>query len=249
MYPILFSLGKVNFYTHGLMIAIGSILGGFVIFYLAKQEKLPTNFLFDLLVLSLFFGIIGARIAYVIYYYYQFENWYEMLFAWYGGLVSFGGILFGFLAAGLILKRKKQNILHWFDLGIIGLLMGWAFGRIGCLLSGDVQGIISTSGLAIWGRMPVALFESIWSIIIAGLLFCLYRFRRNFIRRYPHGLIFFSGLALYAAGRFGIDFFRQENVVFFIKTGQIASLIIFISAVLVLILKYWKGERNAGENF
>lgn len=245
MYPILFSIGPVNFYTHGLLIAIGCLIGGYVIFYCAKREKLPTKFLFDLLVFSLILGIIGARLAYVIAYYYQFENWHEMFFVWYGGLVSFGGIIFGFLAAALILKKRQQNILHWFDLGTIGLLVGWAFGRIGCLLSGDVPGIESTSHLAIWGTLPVALFEAIWSIIVAGILFYLYTTKRNFIQKFSDGFIFFLGLALYAIGRFVIDFFRQENVFYILKGGQIVSLILFISAILILIFKYLRRNKNA----
>lgn len=245
MYPILFSLGKVNFYTHGLMIAIGCLVGGWVIFKLAKREKLPTNFLFDLLVLSLFFGIIGARITYVIIYYYQFENWFEMLFVWYGGLVSFGGMIFGFLTAALILKRKKQPILPWFDLGIIGFLVGWTFGRIGCFLAGDVPGIVSASRFAIWGRMPVALFEAIWSLGVAGILFYFYTFQRNWLVKFPPGLIFFSGLALYAVGRFGIDFYREEPIFYLFKGGQIACLVLLLAISLILVFKYFRGGQNA----
>ncbi|KKQ17524.1 MAG: Prolipoprotein diacylglyceryl transferase [Berkelbacteria bacterium GW2011_GWA1_36_9] len=245
MYPILFSLGQVNFYTHGLLIAIGCLIGGYFIYALARKEQLPTNFLFDLLVLSLLLGIVGARLAYVIAYYYQFGNWHEMFFLWYGGLVSFGGLIFGFLTAGLILKRKQQNILHWFDLGVIGLLIGWAFGRIGCFLSGDVFGIESTSRLSIWGTLPVALFEAIWSLMVAGILFYLYTVKRNFINQFPNGFIFYLGLALYTLGRFLIDFFRQEDVFYILKGGQIASLVIFVSAVLILIFKYFRRKNYA----
>ena len=168
-----------------------------------------------------------------------------MFFLWYGGLVSFGGLIFGFLTAGLILKRKQQNILHWFDLGVIGLLIGWAFGRIGCFLSGDVFGIESTSRLSIWGTLPVALFEAIWSLMVAGILFYLYTVKRNFINQFPNGFIFYLGLALYTLGRFLIDFFRQEDVFYILKGGQIASLVIFVSAVLILIFKYFRRKNYA----
>ena len=38
MYPILFHLGSVNFYTHGLMVALGALIGGLIIYLLAKKE-------------------------------------------------------------------------------------------------------------------------------------------------------------------------------------------------------------------
>src|SRR3989344_3914018 len=131
MYPILFHLGSVNFYTHGLMIALGAVLGGAIIFYLAKKEDLSRKYLLDTLIYSLFVGIIVARIAYLIFYYYQFSSWKDMFLIWYGGLVSFGGFVGGFLAAALILKKRHENVLRWFDLGIVGVLAGWAIGKVG----------------------------------------------------------------------------------------------------------------------
>ena len=240
MYPILFSIGNVNFYTHGLLIAIGSLVGGLVIFYIAKKEQLTTNFLFDLLIFSLFAGVIGARITYVILYYYQVRNWHDMFLIWYGGLVSFGGIIAGFLVAGLILKNKKQNILRWFDIGIIGLLLGWAFGRIGCLLSGDVLGITSVARIAIWGRVPVTLFESIWSVILAGSLFLLLRYRHKLLQNWGNGIIFYLGLGGYALGRFVIDFFREESVLYILKSGQITSLILLIIIIFIIAYRYFR---------
>jgi len=242
VYPILFSIGQVNFYTHGLMIAIGCLVGGLTIFGLARREKLPTKFLFDLIVFSLFAGLIGARIAYVVLYYYQFQNWHEMFFIWYGGLVSFGGLIFGFLAAWLILKRRKQNILKWFDVGIIGLLFGWGFGRIGCFLSGDTPGIISDSWLAIQGEIPVSLFEAIWVFVLAGALLYLSHF--NFIKKFGDGFIFFVGVGGYALGRFAIDFIREENIFYFLRGGQIASLSLFIFVLIILIFKYFLAKSK-----
>jgi len=248
MYPILLSFGQVNIYTHGVMIALGVVLGGGIIFYLAKKEHLSRKFLFDLLVFSLFGGIVGARIVYVIFYYYQFTNWHEMFFIWRGGLVSFGGIIGGFLVSYFILKKRRQNIWQWFDLGIIGLLAGWTIGRIGCLLSGDVPGIASSSKIAIWGQIPVSLFEAIWSFVIAGFLFYLVLWQKKWVQTWTSGSLFWGGLALYGLGRLVIDFWRDERVILIIKGGQIVSLLVFLLALGILIWQYLeaaKGGKNA----
>ena len=89
MYPILFNIGPVNFYSHGLLIALGALVGGGLIFYLAKRENLNRRHLIDLLLYSLVAGVLGARILYLILYYYQFANLKEMWFLEY--FTSFSG--------------------------------------------------------------------------------------------------------------------------------------------------------------
>jgi len=236
MYPILFSIGQVNFYTHGLMIALGALAGGLTIYFLAKRENLLTRFLIDILIYSLFLGIIGARIVYLILYYYQFSNWHETFLIWYGGLVSFGGIATGFLAAGLILRKRGENVLRWFDLGIIGLLVGWSIGKIGCLLSGDIPGVLSFSKIAIWEQIPVSLFESIWALLLAAGLLYLLIWQKKWLLLYRDGFLFFIGIAGYLLGRFVIDFWRKEDIIILnLNLGQITSA---ISLIVILIFIY-----------
>jgi phosphatidylglycerol:prolipoprotein diacylglycerol transferase len=235
MYPILWQIGRLNIYTHGVMIAAGAIVGGIVLYYIAKSKDFKTDFIFDLIVFSLFGGIIGARILYILIYFNQFENIKDMLSIWNGGLVSFGGIIGGLLVAFWYLRYKKENILQWLDMGIIGLMVGWSFGRIGCLLNGDSFGIISISKLAIWGRVPTQLFESFWAIIVAAM--CYFGLKLKDKWRLPDGVIFISSIGLYCLGRFIVDFWRDESQFFwFLKTGQFGSLIIFLSAVIAILI-------------
>src|SRR3990167_8507296 len=170
MAPILFSIGKINFYTHGLLIALGAVVGGGISFSLAKKKRLKRKFLLDALIYSIFAGIVGARLTYIILYYGQFTNWQEVFFIQDGGLVSFGGIFFGFLTGYFLLKKRRENILAWFDLGIISLFYGWTIGRIGCFLAGDIPGIESSSVIALNRQIPVALLEAAWVFILGSLL-------------------------------------------------------------------------------
>jgi len=243
MYPVLLSIGRVNIYTHGLMIALGAAIGGAVVYYLAKRRNLNTSTLFDTIVYSLLGGLVGARILYIILYPHQFNGILDMLAIWYGGLVSFGGIAIGLFIAWLILKSKNEPVYKWFDIGIIGLLAGWAVGRIGCLLNGDSVGIVSLSKIAVWGRIPTQIFESIWSLAVAGICFWLLMKKKTL----PSGLIFWLGLGGYAFGRFIIDFFRDENKIFLsLRLGQIGSLSLFILAFIVIffMMRTEKGSQN-----
>lgn len=247
MYPILFSIGNLNFYTHGLMVAVGSLIGGGLIYYLARKKNFNTKFLLDLLILSLFVGIIGARITYIIAYYHQFINWTEMLLLWQGGMVSFGGIAFGFIFAFFYLKRKNENPLSWFDIGIISFLFGWGIGRVGCWLTNDTPGLFSVGRLAIFNQIPVALFEASWSIIIGFVLLFLYLKKGRILAMFSSGFYFWLGMFLLMVGRFVIDFWRDDVIVLWVFSfGQIASglTILAISVYLYLTIRKVRRRKN-----
>lgn len=248
MYPILFSIGRVNIYTHGLLIVIGALLGGLIIYFLAKKQEIRATLTFDLIIFSLIGGLIGARILFVILYYDQFSNFKEIFYIWYGGLVSYGGIAGGLLVAWWFLLIKKEKVLKWFDIGIIGLMTGWAFGRIGCLLAGDSLGILSNLKLAIWGRIPTQLFESIWAIFVAVICWLILKLKIRW--QLKDGLIFVTGIGLYALGRLIIDFWRDETIFFwFLKTGQFGSIIIFLIALIIVGLFLIKKIRRPNGSY
>lgn len=247
MYPIALHISRLNIYTHGVLIAIGAIVAGLALYKIAKKQNYRTDFIFDLIVFSLFGGIIGSRILYIILYHNQFASFKEMLYIWNGGLVSFGGIIGGLAVAYFLLRSKKESFVKWFDLGIIALMIGWAFGRIGCLLNGDSYGIISLSKINIWGRIPTQLFESIWSLLIAVLCYLTLRFQEKW--RLPDGVIFLEGIGLYSLGRFVVDFWRDEPEVFwFLKAGQIGSLVILIISIVVILILIKTGRSSNGSN-
>jgi len=241
MYPILFSFGQINIYNHGLMMVLGSIAGGFFLYHLATREKLKTNFILDLVVYSVFGGIIGARLAYFIVYFNQFNSWQEIFYLWNGGMISFGGMIGGLLFAWLILSLRKEKVLPWMDIGFIGLMLGWAIGRVGCFLNGDSVGLATNSFLGFYGRWPTQLYESSWSLIVVAFGYYLIGKRKAW--KLPEGSVFLIAAASYALGRFLIDNLREEEFVLgLIKPGQLASLIIFIIALIGIIVLFKKAK-------
>ena len=233
MYPILFSIGNIRIYNHGLLMVIGAVVGATLIYLLAKKQQYDANLIFDLLTYSFLGGLVGARLVYVLIYFHQFSSFREIFFIWSGGLVSYGGMIGGLLTAYFILKKKGENLYLWFDIGVIGMLVGWGIGRIGCLLNGDSFGISSNAKIAIWGRIPTQLFETIWTILVAIGLYFVLKNRKRF--SFSEGMVFWLGIATYSLGRFIIDFWREETIFLInLKLGQIGSLIIFIICLLMM---------------
>jgi len=86
-------------------------------------------------------GIAGARLFYVIQKRDEFFNGappLEMILSMVnmtkGGLVVYGSLIGGSLAALIFLKLNKLPILKIADLMAPGMVLGLAIGRLGCLM-------------------------------------------------------------------------------------------------------------------
>lgn len=91
----------------------------------------------DIVVISLVFGIIGAKL------FDNFENWdafiqhpIERIFSA-GGLTFYGGLIVAAIAIAIFAKRKNIKLVHLIDAIAPAMLMAYAVGRIGCQVSGD----------------------------------------------------------------------------------------------------------------
>ncbi len=93
-------------------------------------------------------GLVGARIFYVIEYHDQFfghgRSFAESLAAVAnvasGGLVVFGSLPTAALAAWWVARRRGLDLLRLADCVTPGLLVGLALGRVGCFLNGCCYG-------------------------------------------------------------------------------------------------------------
>ncbi len=98
-------------------------------------------------------GVLGARIFYVVQKWDEFailgfaERLVAIVKLTEGGLVIYGGV-FGGIAAGCIFCLvHRQPIRAFGDLIAPAFLIGYSFGRIGCLLNGCCFGGVCTEAL------------------------------------------------------------------------------------------------------
>lgn len=239
---ILFQIGSLKVYTHGTGLVLGVIFSSFVLYKLANKNGLNKAVIFDLIIYSLFTGIIGARIAYFILYRSQFENVAGIAKIWEGGLVSFGGFILGIITAIIVLKIYKEKILPWLDLLLISSLIGMAIGRMGSFLSGELAGLPSSGATAILGVHPITLYESIFNLLIFIILAVLYL---KFSKTAESGIFSLNVVMLYSLGRFIIDFWRdEETMALGLSLGQIFSGAVLIISLLLFIYIIFKNRRT-----
>lgn len=131
---------------YGTMMLIAIVTGVGLAGYRAQRMGLDPELIFSLAFAMCVFGVLGARLFYVIQKWEEFRgpdltstlikivNFTE------GGLVVFGSVI-GALAALIVFCRlRKLPVLAIADLVAPSMVIGLAIGRIGCLLNGCCYG-------------------------------------------------------------------------------------------------------------
>lgn len=243
MHPVICRFGHFAIYSYGLMLVIAFMVATSLASSQAKRKNMDPEVILNLSFIVFIFGIIGARIFYVVENLsYYLQNPLETIMLQKGGLAWFGGLILGSISGIVYLKFKKLSVYKVIDLFAPFLVLGQAIGRLGCFFNGccfgkeSIQGIYSEAqGLIL---IPTQLYSSFFLLVIFVIL--------RIMQERPHkdGEIFFAYLLLYSIKRFIIEFYRADNpvVLFGLTLFQLLSLAVFLLALTKLfILKTRKG--------
>jgi phosphatidylglycerol:prolipoprotein diacylglycerol transferase len=240
-----FKIGSLTIYTYGFFVMLAVLATSLIIYLLAQKAKLQKTVIFDLVIYTLLFGIIGARITFYVLYSDQFSSFWDIFKIWQGGLVSWGGFIFGIVAAVAVLKIYKENTLKWLDILAISSLLGLSIGRFGSFLSGELAGLSFNGLFSVSGVYPVTLYESLFLLVVFFIWLIFYLNSR--LKATP-GIFGLGVLATYSLGRFLIDFFRQESDIFAgISLGQLFSVMILFISIIVFMM-YIISKKKGPEN-
>ncbi|MFQ5455066.1 MAG: prolipoprotein diacylglyceryl transferase [Nitrospirota bacterium] len=241
MYPILFKIGEFEIRSYGVMIALASLTATFVGVKEAKRRGMDPDMVFDFLFYALLFGIVGARIYYVLF---SDLKWFlihplEIPAIWKGGIAIHGGLIGG-LAAGIWFSRKK-GISFWRfgDLLAPSIIIGQAIGRGACTLNGCSYGkptdlfwaIVFTNpdSMAPLGipLHPTQFYELFTDLVIFVVIWNL-RKKMRF-----DGQLFLIYGTCYGIARFIIEFFRGDSLIFWniMPAAHVTSILIVITTI------------------
>jgi len=261
MIPFL-HLGPLTIPTFGLMVATGMLAAAYVLqadFDRRREQFVKSGYLkgngkpghhdegFLIIGIAGLAGLVGARLYHVL------ESPRELIanpsllisrfgFAW------FGGFLGGFIALLFLARRFGIPALEFMDLCSPAAAVGYAIGRIGCLLSGDGDYGVPTA--LPWGMSfpngvvpttervhPTPLYEFFIWLVIAAVLWQMGK--KAAIGARPNGEIFCAYLILTGVARFLIEFIRINPRSFFgMSNAQTASLVsMFVGSILLWRIK------------
>jgi phosphatidylglycerol:prolipoprotein diacylglycerol transferase len=186
MFPILFEIGPVKIWTYGFALTIATLVTSFLIWRRSRKLGFNEEHIIDMVLFSLFFALIFARVSYVLGHGDQFGSVLRILLVTYfPGLDGAFGLLGGMLGFFLYTFLRKWPLLRLFDCIAMGVSLGIAIVMVGAFFAGSYVGTPST---APWGvllpgypeyRHPIALYYAVWNLGIYILIVLLDRVRRK----------------------------------------------------------------------
>lgn len=258
MNPEIFSIGNFSLRWYSVMILCGIIIAYVVAMAEEKRRKLPKDFVFDIGFWLVLFGLIGARIYYVLFNLDYYSNHFGEIFAvWNGGLAIHGGIIAGVITAFVYCKKKKINLLETCDLIVPSVIIAQAIGRWGNFFNSEAHGPVTTlsylkdmfvpefviKGMYINGQyyIPTFYYESIW-FVLGFVLLMLFRYKWKSIKV---GQLTGIYLAWYGIGRFFIESLRTDSLMFFnLKIAQMVSIFFVIVGIVFFVLPFFKNRNK-----
>ncbi|MBI2872555.1 MAG: prolipoprotein diacylglyceryl transferase [Chloroflexi bacterium] len=239
--PVIFHLGGFALRWYGLTFAGGIALAILLVSRGAKRAGLDTGKVGNIALWAVVGGVVGARLFHVVdRLSYYVANPSHIVMVNHGGLAIWGGLVTGGLVALFMARREGIPVLKLADATSIGLIAGQMVGRIGCIINGDAYGgatsmpwgfIYTNPGAMLPDSLrgipthPYPLYEILWGMALLGLLLYLRR------RSLPSGVLFLTYVGVYALGRFGLTFVRQEAVVLWgLQQAQVVALVVLALA-------------------
>ena len=200
---------------------------------------------------------IGAHLASVFLYYPSSVIKHPaILLRFWDGLSSFGGILGGLFVAWLFFRKLGILKRHYAQALLFGAVVGLLVGRLGCAVTHDHPGKVTSSPIAVQGwptedapkrtlgfytdgprRHDLGLYEFLFLIPLTAALYALRR-----VEPFEHFHIVLV-LVLYTPVRFCLDFLRvAERLYFGLTPGQYFCIAFFVVALLLAFCRRASGD-------
>lgn len=255
MIPFL-HLGPLTIPTFGLMVATGLLVAAYVLqadFDRRRESFLKRGYLqetkepshhdegFLIIGIAGISGLVGARLYHVLETPRDLMADPSMLYSRFG-FAWFGGFIGGFVALYFLARHYRIPALEFMDLCSPAAAVGYAIGRIGCLLSGDGDYGVPTK--LPWGMSfpngvvpttervhPTPIYEFlVWMLI--GVI--LWRIGKKVLNGEGAGKVFSYYLILTGVARFLMEFIRINPRSFFgMSNAQTASLVSIILGIIL----------------
>src|SRR5215207_5536149 len=229
-------LGPVEIAWHGLMIAIGTVIGGIAVAYDARRRGLEPDRVYAIGMILVIGALVGGRAFYLL----EHGQLYDPG-AWLGttGFTFYGGFIAAALGIAYYIRRQRLS-LSYLDAIAAGLPLGLAIGRIGDVINGEHYGPPSDYFLAVRNSHPEALTPNpelayhsggLYEVLIGAIVFAIVWPLRKRLQR-PLALMWLM-LALLAIGRFLEFFLRSDSadLALGLETAQWTSLLLLTIAV------------------
>jgi len=252
---------------YGVMLLAAAAAGTWLSIVRGRRAGIDTDAIVALATEVFLWGLVGARLFYVIEYREQFfhagrplgESLGDVVNIAAGGLVVFGALPTAAIAAWRFARRRGIDLLRLADVIAPGLLVGLAIGRVGCFLNGCCYGgpcelpwaVSFPAGTEVAARYPlvpggasVAVHPAqLYAAIDAALLAVLAVAWTPLARR--DGEVFALVLTLHPIARLLLEEIRVDEPPALGTPLSISQLVSLVLVTLAVGLWWWIGRRPA----
>jgi phosphatidylglycerol:prolipoprotein diacylglycerol transferase len=244
---IAFTIGAIDIHWYGIIMSFSILFALFVINKIRNKyfQDISVESILDLSFILIIFGLLGARIYYVILdYNYFLRHPFEVFAIWHGGISIQGAIIAGILAGIFYSKKHNLKFFRYADLFSLGINAGQITGRLGNFFNSEAFGLPTNLPWKLYIPYvsrpieyktfdffhPTFLYESILSTLIFIILYNVLKKSNNRI----DGLIFFYYLILYSIARCIVETIRIDSVLNFgiFHIAHITSILFILIAII-----------------
>lgn len=247
MHPIAFNLGSLAITWYGVMVAIAFLVGLGLASRRAQRTDIAPQHVADLGPWLILGAIIGARALYVVMFWsedFAGKPVWEIFMVRHGGLVFYGGLFGAVISTWLFIRVKKLPTWKLADVLAPSIPLGYAIGRVGCLLNGccygrrcDLPWAIRfpaeshpTEGMPVH---PTQIYDGVCGLVLYIGLAWLFRHKKF------DGQVFGVFLIGYAVCRSFVECFRgdypPDKFVGPFTPGQVSSMLVLLIGIVLLV--------------
>ena len=201
--PFLLQIGSFGIRWYGFFMAVSMAIG--IHYFVERGARTGTDedSLYNMALLAIVGGVIGARLVYVITNWHYFAVAPLQILEIYKGGLAIDGALIGGMAFGMwYCYRKAMPFWALIDGMVPGAVIGIFLVRIGNIFNGEILG--HPAGILGGHRHPAQVYE----MILALILWFIYW--RSMRRNPADGVAFWSFVVYYSIGRFISEMFRDN---------------------------------------
>ena len=264
---VAFSLGGLDVYWYGIILALGLLAGMAFAFHYAVDFGIDSDRLVDVMVIGTVCGVACARIYYVAFAPFKYNSLWEMIDLRDGGIAIYGAVIGAFLFGGLACLWRKIPLLPTFDIVAISFLAGQGIGRWGNFMNQEAfgtnttlpwgmtsestknhltnwQAALAAEGVTVDPSLPVHptfLYESIWCLLGFVLLWRYVKKRRF------DGEIALLYVVWYGAERFVVEGLRTDSLMLPGIGLRVSQVLELVSAAAALIAPVVLRRKHQGQ--
>ena len=229
---------------YGVMSALGMLAAFVLLGFTRKHTRFSEDDALSAALWAIILGFLGSKILFWLVEIKQvIADPSYLLHTLREGFVFYGALIGGLGGLAIFSLIKKLPFFSLTDFFIPALVLGHAFGRIGCLFAGCCYGMECESPISIVfpegsaapagiPLLPTQVMESAFLFLLCAFLVW------RLAKKKPFGTVSGWYMVLYGIWRFTIEFFRRDERGFVgaLSTSQFISIFVILGGVALLLL-------------